>query len=109
MPTMWHNVCTSYNQAFETIKWRSTMQTQLKQTNSALDPVCGMTVNQRLTDIVTTIQGQTYYFCAEGCREAFVSDPQKYLTPAPPKKKGIWGRYLERLEKATGGKSMDCH
>ena len=85
------------------------MQTQLKQTNSALDPVCGMTVNQRLTDIVTTIQGQTYYFCAEGCREAFEADPQKYLAPAPPKKKGLWGRYLERLEKATGGKSMNCH
>ena len=86
------------------------MQRQLKQTNSALDPVCGMTVTQRLSDIATTIQGQTYYFCAEGCREAFVADPQKYLTPAaPPKKKGFWGRYLERLEKATGGKAMNCH
>ncbi|CAB1059498.1 hypothetical protein D1BOALGB6SA_4260 [Olavius sp. associated proteobacterium Delta 1] len=85
------------------------MQRQLKQTNSALDPVCGMTVNQRLTEIVTIIQGQTYYFCAEGCREAFVADPQKYLSSAPPKKKGLWGRYLERLEKATGGKAMNCH
>jgi len=86
------------------------MQKQLKRTNSALDPVCGMTVNQRLTEIVTTIQGQKYYFCAEGCRDAFVADPQKYLTPAAsPKKKGFWCRYLERLEKATGGKSMNCH
>ena len=109
MYTMWHNVCNSYNQTFEKTKWRSTMQRQQKQTNSALDPVCGMTVNQRLTDIVTTIQGQTYYFCAEGCREAFEADPHKYLIPAPPKKKGLWGRYLERLEKATGGKAINCH
>ena len=68
-----------------------------------------MAVNQRLTEIVTTIQGHTYYFCAEGCREAFVADPQKYLAPAHPKKKGWGGLYLERLEKATGGKSMNCH
>ena len=85
------------------------MQKQLKQTDSALDPVCGMTVNQRQADIVTTIQGQTYYFCAEGCRKSFVVDPQKYLSPAPPKKKGFWGRYLDRLEKTTGGKAMNCH
>jgi YHS domain-containing protein len=85
------------------------MQKLLKKTKSVLDPVCGMTVSQHLTDIVTTIQGQTYYFCAEGCREAFVADPQKYLTPARPKKKGFWGRYLERLEKVTGGKSINCH
>jgi YHS domain-containing protein len=75
-------------------KWRFTMQKQLKQTNSALDPVCGMTVNQHLTEIATTIQGQTYYFCAEGCREAFVADPQKYLNPAPPKKIGFGGFFL---------------
>ncbi len=85
------------------------MQNQLKQTNTVLDPVCGMTVNQRITEIATTIQGQTYYFCAEGCRKEFVADPQKYLNPAPLKKKGLWGRYLERLEKATGGKSQSCH
>ena len=85
------------------------MQSQLNQTNSVSDPVCGMTVNRHLTEIATTIQGQTYYFCAEGCRKAFVADPQKYLAPAHPKKKGWWGRYLERLEKATGGKSMNCH
>jgi YHS domain-containing protein len=85
------------------------MQKQLKQTNTVLDPVCGMTVNQHITEIATNIQGQTYYFCAEGCRKAFVADPQKYLNPAILKRKGWWGRYLERLEKVTGGKSMNCH
>ena len=85
------------------------MQRHQKPTNAALDPVCGMTVNRHAAEIEATVQGQRYYFCAEGCRKAFVADPQKYLNPAPPKKKGLWGRYLERLEKATGGKSMNCH
>ena len=57
------------------------------------------------TDSVATVEGQAYYFCAEGCRETFVKHPKKYLEP---KKKGMWGRYLERLEKATGGKAMKC-
>ena len=86
------------------------MQKLSKKTTPVLDPVCGMTVNQHITDIAATIQGHTYYFCAEGCRETFVTDPDKYLQSAPKKKKkGMWGRYLERLEKATGGKSMNCH
>jgi YHS domain-containing protein len=74
--------------------------------NSAKDPVCGMTVDPERTDIVATVEGQAYYFCAEGCRKAFVKHPKKYLEP---KKKGMWGRYLERLEKATGGQEMKCH
>jgi YHS domain-containing protein len=74
--------------------------------NSAIDPVCGMTVNPERTDIVATVEGQAYYFCAEGCRKAFIENPKKYLEP---KKKGWWGRYIERLEKATGGQTMKCH
>jgi YHS domain-containing protein len=74
--------------------------------DSAKDPVCGMTVNPQMTDIAATIEGHAYYFCAEGCRKAFVKNPKKYLEP---KKKGLWGRYLQRLEKATGGQTMKCH
>ena len=29
------------------------------------------------------VQGQTYYFCAKGCRDAFVADPEKYLANGP--------------------------
>lgn len=28
---------------------------------------------------------------------------------ADGKKKGIWARYLERLNKATGGRAIKCH
>jgi YHS domain-containing protein len=79
------------------------------EANTFIDPVCGMSVNPKTTEIVTTIEGQTYYFCAEGCRKSFVENPKKYLEPKPEKKKGWWCRYTERLEKATGGKAMKCH
>ena len=85
------------------------MQNKLKQTNTVLDPVCGMTVDQNITGLATTIQGRTYYFCAESCRKSFIENPQKYLCPGAPKKKGIWGRYLAKLEKTSGGKPMKCH
>ncbi|MGD2036287.1 MAG: YHS domain-containing protein [Desulfobacterales bacterium] len=74
-----------------------------------VDPVCGMSVKPENTDIEATVEGQTYYFCAEGCREAFVENPKKYLKPKSTKKKSWWCRYTERLEKATGSQSMKCH
>ena len=79
------------------------------EANTFIDPVCGMSVDPKTTEIVTTIEGQTYYFCAEGCHKSFVENPKKYLEPKPEKKKGWWCRYTERLEKATGGKAMKCH
>lgn len=76
---------------------------------SVIDPVCGMSVNQETTKIIATIEGEQYYFCAEGCRKAFVENPKKYLKPECDKPKGLWGRYMARLQKATGGKPMKCH
>ncbi len=79
------------------------------KTNTVIDPVCGMAVNPKLTEVVTTLEGQEYYFCAESCRKAFIEDPQKFLAPEPTKKKSLWCRYIKRLEKATGGKPIKCH
>ncbi len=76
---------------------------------SVIDPVCGMTVVPGVKTVIASINGETYYFCAEGCRQAFEENPKKFLNPRPAKKKGVWGRYLERLEKASGGKAMKCH
>jgi Cu+-exporting ATPase len=50
---------------------------------TAIDPVCGMTVKTS-TPLTTTYKGDTYYFCAPGCRAKFDADPEKYLHPAPP-------------------------
>jgi len=76
---------------------------------SIIDPICGMEVDPNLSDLVSTHKGQLYYFCAEGCRQAFEKNPQKYLKGNSPKRKGWWGRYLDRLNKTTEGKSMKCH
>jgi YHS domain-containing protein len=75
----------------------------------AVDPVCGMSVDPETAKIKAFIEGQNYYFCAEGCRKAFEKNPEKYLGTECAKPKGLWGRYMARLQKATGGRQMKCH
>ena len=43
------------------------------------DPVCGMTVDTATAKQQSEYQGQTYYFCAPGCKKAFDKEPEKYL------------------------------
>jgi YHS domain-containing protein len=74
-----------------------------------IDPVCLMNVDPGKKDLMFTYQMRTYHFCAEVCRKAFKANPEKYMEQKPSKRKGWWGRYLERLNKATGGKSQKCH
>lgn len=45
----------------------------------AIDPVCGMEVNEQNPAATSEYKGQTYYFCAPGCKAAFDKDPEKYL------------------------------
>jgi Cu+-exporting ATPase len=72
------------------------------------DPVCKMTVGPGRKGIISKYNGQEYYFCAEACRDSFDKDPQKYLEAKPMKRKGLWGRYLDRLNKVTSGKTPPC-
>ena len=44
------------------------------------DPVCGMQVDDQQAAASMSYQGQTYYFCCEGCQRQFEKDPQAYLT-----------------------------
>ena len=78
-------------------------------TKKSIDPVCGMAVESESAVFHIESGGATYFFCAEGCRRAFAADSERYLNPAPAKPKRIWGRYLERLNKATGGRPPCCH
>jgi YHS domain-containing protein len=77
--------------------------------NKMIDPVCGMAVVPIRSSPAVTHEGCTYYFCAKGCRQAFEANPKKYLAKKHTQRKGWWGRYLSRLKKSTGGKSMTCH
>ena len=45
----------------------------------AIDPVCGMSI-ERDKAISTEWEGRVFYFCARGCRDEFVNDPQKFIT-----------------------------
>jgi uncharacterized membrane protein YraQ (UPF0718 family)/YHS domain-containing protein len=46
---------------------------------SAIDPVCGMTVNPKKAQLRSVHEGKTYYFCSGGCKESFDKDPGKYV------------------------------
>jgi Cu+-exporting ATPase len=51
---------------------------------TAIDPVCGMTVDPATARASTVHDGKTYYFCCPGCRARFDADPARYLGgPAP--------------------------
>jgi P-type Cu+ transporter len=45
----------------------------------AKDPVCQMDVDPKQAAGQSQHQGQTYYFCAVGCKTRFDADPRKYL------------------------------
>jgi YHS domain-containing protein len=48
----------------------------------AIDPVCGMQVDEKSASDTYEYQGKTYYFCAPGCKAAFTKEPEKYLHPS---------------------------
>lgn len=45
----------------------------------ATDPVCGMSVEKDTAPAETQWHGQHYYFCAQGCRDEFLTAPEKFL------------------------------
>jgi YHS domain-containing protein len=47
----------------------------------AKDPVCGMDVDEPTSKYTVQHEGETYYFCAPGCKKAFQTEPAKYLDP----------------------------
>jgi Cu+-exporting ATPase len=48
---------------------------------TAIDPVCGMTVQPATAAGSYEYQGKTYYFCATSCLTKFRAEPAYYLTP----------------------------
>ena len=52
---------------------------------SAIDPVCGMTVDPAHAAGSYEHGGKTYYFCNASCLNRFKADPSRYLKRAPAK------------------------
>jgi YHS domain-containing protein len=42
-----------------------------------------MTVDEKTAPATSVYNGQTYYFCAKGCKIAFDKNPEKFLAPRP--------------------------
>ena len=50
---------------------------------TAIDPVCGMTVDPAKTVHHAAHGGTQYHFCGAGCLAKFTAEPAKYLSDAP--------------------------
>jgi YHS domain-containing protein len=49
----------------------------------AIDPVCGMTVDEKTAVATSTYNSKTYYFCSRGCKVQFDKNPEKFLNAKP--------------------------
>ena len=54
-------------------------QAQVPQYPEAIDPVCGMAVDEADARYVSTYNGASFYFCCLRCKEAFDREPTPYL------------------------------
>lgn len=56
------------------------MSLKLEATEMAIDPVCGMRVDED-TPYTLEINEETYYFCSAGCAEEFAENTEEYVSP----------------------------
>lgn len=47
----------------------------------AIDPVCGMEVDTKTSQLSLDHDGRTYWFCGKGCLLEFRDDPERFLDP----------------------------
>jgi len=81
---------------------------QQKSDDTAVDPVCGMTVKKADAKATYEYKGTTYYFCNPGCKDAFAKDPEKFLTKQTPQAQGATMQHPQGQmmhAKMAGGKA----
>lgn len=44
----------------------------------AIDPVCGMDVDEKSAAATSEYQGKTYYFCCRACKTKFDRSPEQF-------------------------------
>jgi YHS domain-containing protein/uncharacterized membrane protein YraQ (UPF0718 family) len=52
---------------------------EMERKQSAVDPVCGMSVDADQAECRSFQKGETYYFCSAGCKETFDKDPGRFI------------------------------
>ncbi|MHB8614131.1 MAG: YHS domain-containing protein [Candidatus Dormibacteraceae bacterium] len=60
----------------------ATPEGHVERHSSAVDPVCGMTVDPEQAECRSFLKGEAYYFCSAGCKETFDRDPGRYIAGA---------------------------
>ena len=65
----------SKSQAIE----QNDMATPPEEKEEARDPICGMIVDIRKAKYQTEFGGKPFYFCCDGCKQAFDRQPDKYV------------------------------
>jgi YHS domain-containing protein len=48
----------------------------------AMDPVCGMKINDKNPEFHTELDGRNYVFCSEQCKQKFEESPEEYVESA---------------------------
>ena len=54
----------------------------LRNDATTIDPVCGVSVDEKETQHQTHYGGQTYSFCSRECKDKFEEKPQQYARAA---------------------------
>ena len=76
----------------------------------AIDPICGMDVSEEGAEHMLHFTHETLYFCSKTCKETYA---QQAGLATPVAKKGVIGRFLEKLakqnEQSNGGRPPKCH
>ncbi|HEX2154113.1 MAG TPA: YHS domain-containing protein [Acidimicrobiia bacterium] len=52
----------------------------INERETAIDPVCEMTVDVDTARFKSEYEGKTYYFCAAGCQRAFETNPATFVS-----------------------------
>ena len=48
----------------------------------AIDPVCGMRLDEKKAEFQVMFAGKKYFFCSEDCRKEFEESPDEYIEVA---------------------------
>jgi Cu+-exporting ATPase len=75
--------------------------------------VCGMKVDKAQNPITWDYKGKTYYFCSQGCKDAFMKDPESFLKEKPAEQGKAGGGMMshgQMMDKKMmkGEKGMCC-
>jgi P-type Cu+ transporter len=52
---------------------------EMERQQTAIDPVCAMSVDTQTAEYRSFHDGKTYYFCSSGCKASFDKDPSKFV------------------------------